>query len=301
MRGQFLFASLTLASVAALSSGCMASVRSDPATPVLAVVSAPAEPPPVFAVESPSSFEALPERTTAATTQARNAGATLTAVIKDRASGAIVSNGNNSTIAIASVAKLFIADDLLMRESTGEVTLTPADRASFDRMLQSSDDSAAEIFWQRGGGNSIITRVAARYGLGSTRVPSDGMWWNTISTANDLVQYYDMLLSGAGGLPPERANIIVDDLARSTPNGIDGYPQRFGIPDGIPGEPVAVKQGWMCCVGSAWMHLSTGMVGPDRRFIVVVSSLQTANDVTARNTLTQAVSTMFPGGRIEAE
>ena len=59
--------------------------------------------------------------------------------------------------------------------------------------------------------------------------------------------------------------------------------------------------GWMCCVGSAWMHLSTGVVGPDRRFIVVVSSLQTANDVTARNTLTQAVSTMFPGGRIEAE
>ncbi|MFT9661445.1 serine hydrolase [Mycobacteroides abscessus subsp. abscessus] len=301
MRGQHLFVGLTLAAATALTSGCVASVRSDPATPALAVVSAPAETPPVFEVESPTSFETLPERTTAATTQAKSAGATLTAVIKDRASGAVVSNGNNSTIAIASVAKLFIADDLLMRESQGEVTLTPADRAAFDRMLQSSDDSAAEVFWQRGGGNSIITRVAARYGLASTNVPSDGMWWNTISTANDLVQYYDMLLSGTGGLPPERANIIVDDLSRSTPNGIDGYPQRFGIPDGIPGEPVAVKQGWMCCVGSAWMHLSTGVVGPDRRFIVVVSSLQTANDVTARNTLTQAVATMFPGGRIETE
>lgn len=301
MRGQHLFVGLTLTAVTTLTSGCVASVRSDPATPVLAVVSAPAEPAPVFEVESPPSFETLPERTTAATAQAKSAGAVLTAVIKDRASGAVVSNGNNSTIAIASVAKLFIADDLLMRESTGDVTLTPADRISFDRMLQSSDDSAAEVFWQRGGGNSIITRVAARYGLASTNVPSDGMWWNTISTANDLVQYYDMLLSGAGGLPPERANIIMDDLARSTPNGIDGYPQRFGIPDGIPGEPVAVKQGWMCCVGSAWMHLSTGVVGPDRRFIVVVSSLQTANDATARNTLTQAVAAMFPGGRIEAE
>ncbi|NGX08700.1 serine hydrolase [Mycobacteroides franklinii] len=301
MRGQYLFAGLMLAGATSLTSGCVASVRSDPATPVLAVVSAPAETPPVFEVDSPTSFESLPDRTRTATNQAKSAGATLTAVIKDRASGAVVSNGNNSTIAIASVAKLFIADDLLMRESQGEVTLTADDRAAFDRMLQSSDDSAAEIFWQRGGGNSIITRVAARYGLASTTVPSDGMWWNTISTANDLVQYYDMLLSGTGGLPPERANIIVDDLSRSTPNGIDGYPQRFGIPDGIPGEPVAVKQGWMCCVGSAWMHLSTGVVGPDRRFIVVVSSLQTANDVTARNTLTQAVATMFPGGRIETE
>ncbi|BEL56341.1 hypothetical protein Isolate57596_32700 [Mycobacteroides abscessus subsp. abscessus] len=202
MRGQHLFVGLTLTAATALTSGCVASVRSDPATPVLAVVSAPAETPPVFEVESPTSFETLPERTTAATTQAKSAGATLTAVIKDRASGAVVSNGNNSTIAIASVAKLFIADDLLMRESQGEVTLTPADRAAFDRMLQSSDDSAAEVFWQRGGGNSIITRVAARYGLASTNVPSDGMWWNTISTANDLVQYYDMLLSGTGGLPP---------------------------------------------------------------------------------------------------
>jgi hypothetical protein len=43
-------------------------------------------------------------------------------------------------------------------------------------------------------------------------------------------------------------------------------PQRFGIPDGLFAEPVAVKQGWMCCMdGSSWMHLSTGVMFPTGR------------------------------------
>lgn len=36
MRGQHLFVGLTLTAATALTSGCVASVRSDPATPVLA-------------------------------------------------------------------------------------------------------------------------------------------------------------------------------------------------------------------------------------------------------------------------
>jgi hypothetical protein len=106
-------------------------------------------------------------------------------------------------------------------------------------------------------------------------------------------------------LPPERANIILSNLAASTPTAIDGtqpggtYPQRFGIPEGLYAEPVAVKQGWMCCWnGGNWMHMSTGVIGPDRRYVAAIGSMQTADDVTARNTITQAVKTMFPGGRI---
>ncbi|MDT5322981.1 MAG: hypothetical protein QOF25_133, partial [Mycobacterium sp.] len=174
-----------------------------------------------------------------------------------------------------------------------------ADRQSLDVMLRSSDDNAAENFWNRGGGNAIITRVAARYGLRSTTTPYDGRWWNTMSTAGDLVRYYDMLLDGSGGLPPERASTILSNLAQSTPNGIDGYPQRFGIPDGLFAESVAVKQGWMCCwSGGNWMHMSTGVIGPDRRYVMVIGSMQPVDDSTARQTITQAVKTMFPGGQI---
>jgi hypothetical protein len=108
-----------------------------------------------------------------------------------------------------------------------------------------------------------------------------------------------MLLQGSGGLPPERAQIIISNLSQSTPDGIDGYPQRFGIPDGLFAEPVAVKQGWMCCWdGGNWMHMSTGVIGADRRYVMAIGSMQPTDDSTARNTITQVVKTMFPGGRI---
>ena len=88
-----------------------------------------------------------------------------------------------------------------------------------------------------------------------------------MSTTADLVRYYSMLLDGSGGLPPEQAAVILSDLSASTPNGLDGYPQRFGIPDGLFAEPVAVKQGWMPgWNGNDWLHMSTGVIGAGPAF-----------------------------------
>jgi hypothetical protein len=307
---KLLMVSAFAATVVTVASGCEAKVYGtppDPATPALTVVAPlgsmaplPEAPPD----EPAAAFSGLEMRERQATTAAAADGADITALVLDRNTGQMVSNGNSTTIAIASVVKLFIADDLLLQVSKGQTQLSPEDHVNFDRMLRQSDDSAAEVFWNRSGGNAIVTRVAARYGLASTRPPTNGRWWNTISTAADLVRYYDMMLSGTGGLPPEQASVILANLAQSAPLALDGtqpggvYPQRFGIPDGLFAEPVAVKQGWMCCVGADWMHLSTGVIGPDRRYVMVIASMQAGNSATARETITEAVKTMFPGGRI---
>ena len=298
-----LMAASAVMTAALVVAGCEAKVygNTPPAGPQLTVVAPqgslaplPEAPPD----EPAATFEGLEGRARQATADAAKAGADISAVVLDRNTGQIVSNGNGMTIAVASVAKLFIADDLLLQESKGQTQLSPADRSALDVMLRSSDDNAAERFWNRSGGGAIISRVAARYGLASTRPPRNGRWFNTISSAADLVRYYDMLLAGSGGLPPDQASVIMGNLAASTPTGIDGYPQRFGIPDGLFAEPVAVKQGWMCCIGADWMHLSTGVIGPDRRFVMAIGSMQPASDGVARTTITQAVKTMFPGGRI---
>ncbi len=291
--------------------GCEAKVYGTPPEPagpqltVIAPMGTKAPLPEAPPDEPAANFAGLDARARQATAEAAQAGADITITVLDRSTGQIVSNGNNEAMPIASVVKLFIADDLLLQEAKGQAQLSPADRQALDTMLRSSDDSAAETFWDRSGGTAIISRVTARYGLGATTTPYNGRWFNTLSTTADLVQYYDKLLSGSGGLPPERANIILSNLAASTPTAIDGtqpggiYPQRFGIPEGLYSEPVAVKQGWMCCWnGGNWMHMSTGVIGPDRRYVVAIGSMQTADDVTARNTITQAVKTMFPGGRI---
>ena len=255
--------------------------------------------------EPAATFDGLSERARQATAEAAEAGADITTTVLDRNTGLIVASGDDKAMPIASVVKLFIADDVLLQESRGEAELSPADRTALDVMLRASDDSAAEIFWNRGGGSAIISRVTARYGLRATTTPYNGRWFNTLSTTGDLVQYYDKLLAGTGGLPREQASIILSNLAASTPTAPDGtvpggvYPQRFGIPEGFYAEPVAVKQGWFCCWnGGNWVHLSTGVIGPERRYVMAIGSMQATDDVTARNTITQAVKTMFPGGRI---
>lgn len=295
-----------MVAVVTVAAGCEAKVYGTPpprpGAPQLIVVAplGSMAPLPEAPPDQPSaSFSGLESREHQATSDAADAGAKITALVLDRNTGRTVANGNTAPMPIASVAKLFIADDLLLRESEDQAQLSPADRQLLDSMLRSSDDNAANVFWNRGGGNAIITRVAARYGLTSTTVPYDENWWNTMSTAADLVRFYDGLLDGSGGLPPERASIILSNLAQSTPTGVDGYPQRFGIPNGLSGEPVAVKQGWMCCWdGGNWMHMSTGVIGPDRRYIMVIGAMQPTDEATARDTITQAVKTMFPAGHI---
>lgn len=265
--------------------------------PEVAPVATAIEVPRAPVIQPVAIIDSLATRLQDATDNAAKVGAVISVAILDRISHQLVTNGNSHPIATASVAKLFIADDLLLRQrETG--SLSAEERSALDSMLRSSDDGAAEMFWNQNGRDAIITRVAGRYGLTGTGPPSNGAWWNTISTAPDLARYYDMLLNGSGGLPAAQAALMMNDLAMSTPNGIDGYPQRFGIPEGLYDEPVAVKQGWMCCIGNNWMHLSTGVVGADRRYVVVIESLQPSDEATARATITEAVKTIFPGGRI---
>jgi hypothetical protein len=297
---------MAIVGVALVVNGCEAKVWGSPPAAentAQATVSAPEAWLPVLPEAQPNQsaapFDGLDARVRQATADAAKSGADIETVVLDRNTGQIVSNGANSPFPIASVVKLFIADDLLLQESKGETKLSAADRQSLDIMLRSSDDSAAQNFWDRSGANAIIARVKARYGLPGTTAPSNSHWDVTTSTASDLVHYYDMLLNGGGGLPPEQANVIIGDLAQSTPTGTDGYPQRFGIPEGLYAEPVAVKQGWFCCwSGANQLHVSTGIIGPEHRYVMAISSLDPTSAAAARTNMTQAVKTMFPGGRI---
>jgi len=300
---------VSVASIALIAScsACEARVYGAPGDharggPQLTVVApqAPAETPAAPPAQAAPSFTGLQERADQAVAAAADQGADVGMMVLDRETGERVAAGKTSGWATASVVKLFIADDLLLREPN----LSPEDRKSLDVMLRSSDDSAAEVFWNRGGGSAIVNRVTARYGLTETSPPGNGRWFNTITSAADLIRYYDMMLAGTGGLPPERASIILNNLAASTPTAPDGtqpggiYPQRFGLPEGLPGDRVAVKQGWMCCINSDWMHLSTGVVGLDRRYIMVIYALQPVGAEAARATITEAVRAIFPMGRI---
>lgn len=289
-----------------LVNGCEAQVwgapptaeSTPPATAAAPQASLPV-PPGAPPAQSTARLDGLDARVRQATADAAASGADIKTAVLDRSTGQMVSDGANKPFPLASVVKLFIADDLLLQESKGQTTLSAADHKTLDIMLRSSDDSAAQMFWDRSGQNAIIARVVARYGLTGTTAPYNGHWDVTQSTASDLVRYYAMLLDGTGGLPPEQASVIVNDLAQSTPTGTDGYPQRFGIPEGLFAESVAVKQGWFCCWnGANQLHVTTGIIGPDHRYVMALSSLDPTDAASARQNMTKAVKTMFPAGKI---
>ena len=79
----------------------------------------------------------------------------------------------------------------------------------------------------------------------------------------------------------------------------DAHLIAIGLADGLFAEKVAVKQGWMCCWGpDNQVHLTTGVTGPDHRYVIAMASMQPVDEVAARATMTETLKTMFPGGRI---
>ncbi|MDH6281714.1 serine hydrolase [Prescottella agglutinans] len=263
----------------------------------------------------------LEGRITQSVVDAANRGADVTIALLDRQDGHYESFADATPFATASVAKLFIADDLFYRETTAELALGDDEHALVARMLEYSDDDAANQLWDEYGTSDMIVDVVSRYELADTSVPYDDHWWNTMTTGRDLVDYYSAVLDGRGGLDTAHRDEMMTYLRTSSPTAADGYDQSFGIPAGLPDETeIAVKQGWMCCIDDRWTHLSTGVIGPDDRYVLVLVSRENldygdgdaeypdtsltaaVDDVSAahaRETITDVVRTVFPQKRID--
>ncbi|MGW0045245.1 hypothetical protein [Rhodococcus sp. NPDC003348] len=305
-----------------------------PAPPASSATAAP--PPPMAATWTPVPRASGPlpadieARIGAATAAASARGADTSVTLLDRVTGDRFGTAETDVVETASVAKLFIADEMLHEDAS----ISEEDEDLLVRMLERSDDDAANSLWLRYGGSAIVDAVADRYQLPDTRPPWDGNWWNTETNTADLVDYYAEFLDGGGGLAPDATAEILGHLRRSTPVAADGYDQRFGIPEALGAQQdgdVAVKQGWMCCTAGRWVHVSTAVVGPDSRYVLVVAahenvdyadatdrgadggaqeayptlpdtSLDSAADdasaAHARETMTLVVRTLFPEGRI---
>jgi len=161
----------------------------------------------------------------------------------------------------ASLVKLLIALDVLARPPVDEPT-----RARIGSMLAASDDAEASAFWAAGGGGSIVRRMAAELGLSATPPAVDGDWGYTMISAQDVLVVYRHI---AVRLAVADRELILSALRGTPRTAADGVDQHFGIPDGLPGRPWAIKQGWSSGHGVVSAH-STGLVGTSDRYVVVL-------------------------------
>lgn len=177
----------------------------------------------------------------------------------------LISHLADQRFAAMSQVKLLIALDVLARDN--QKVPDDATKQELHQLLAHSDDRVANRFWTAGGGPAIVTRMVSRLGLSGTRPPGDpGEWGDTLITAQDMVTVYRYI---ADRLPEPDRNVILTALADTSKIAVDGFDQYFGIPDGIPHTCRAAKQGWGTSGSQAVMN-STGLVGSDWRYVVIV-------------------------------
>ncbi|MGH3696070.1 MAG: serine hydrolase [Pseudonocardiaceae bacterium] len=184
----------------------------------------------------------------------------------DRFNGTVLTRQDaDRQFAAMSVVKLLIALDALVRDDGGSPDR--ATRRELYRMLADSDDQIANELWTAGGGPTIVTRMSRLLDLTGTRGPNDpGTWGDTLTTPRDVVTVYRYITDH---LPQADQDLVLGALADSPQIAADGFDQYFGIPEGMPSTSWAVKQGWGTSGSWAVMN-STGLVGPQWRYVVVV-------------------------------
>ncbi|MGH4006756.1 MAG: serine hydrolase [Pseudonocardiaceae bacterium] len=197
------------------------------------------------------------------------------AVLPTAQAGFVVFDRQNNTVltsqdadrqfASMSVVKLLIALDVLASDNWATPDRTT--QQQLQQMLARSDDGIASNLWGANGGPAIVTRMAGRLGLTGTQPPSNpGRWGNTLITPQDMVTVYRYITDQ---LSHPARDLLLGALANAPQIAADGFDQHFGIPDGMPDTTWAVKQGWGTSGSTAVMN-STGLVGADLRYVVVM-------------------------------
>jgi beta-lactamase class A len=191
----------------------------------------------------------------------------------DRTTGSILASENaDQQVASMSVVKLLIALDVLA--SDNGAAPDAGTQQQLHQMLANSDDQIASDLWTAGGGPAIVTRMVSLLRLTGTGAPGDpGQWGDTKTTPQDMVTVYRYI---ADQLPKRSQDLILGALSEAPKVAADGFDQYFGIPEGMPNASWAIKQGWGTSGSQAVMN-STGLVGPEWRYVVIVLGTAPAN------------------------
>ncbi len=209
-------------------------------------------------------------------------------VFDRRAQTVLTSAGAGQQFASMSTVKVLIALDILS-DNNWQLP-DSATQQQLARMLADSDDTIANGFWAEDGGPAAVTRISDLLKLTGTKPPADPTeWGDTLTTPHDMVTVYRFITDQ---IPAADRDLILTAMTHAPRYAADGVDQYFGIPDGLPQAPWAIKQGWGTSGNQAMFH-TTGLVGPDSRYVVVVLTAAPAGEyATAPEATTAATSSL---------
>jgi hypothetical protein len=201
---------------------------------------------------------------------AGRAGGTVHLVVRDAAGAEVVASpGAARPVWTASLVKLLVVQQLLVRRAAGRVILSAADLSRMQRAITSSDDAAMSLLWDRFDGADLVTAAVAEFGLTGTAPPDvPGEWGESVTTAQDTAGFLSAL---DAHLAPQDLATLTGWMRSTTGLAADGFDQRFGLlsPAVSTGTPVAAKQGWMCCVARRRQLHSAGTLADGRTVVLL--------------------------------
>jgi hypothetical protein len=126
--------------------------------------------------------------------------------------------------------------------------------------------------WSRFDGEGAAARVRARLHLATAKAPSDPSQWGEMSvSAIDFVRIWQYVLDE---LPAADRNLLMSAMDAAPDKAKDGFNQAFGLlspaVNGPDGPGAVAKQGWMCCFSGQYYLHSSGTVGADNRYLMVL-------------------------------
>lgn len=200
----------------------------------------------------------------------RHRSGQLTLSIRDLSTGFAFSYRPKTTTVTASIVKVDILIALLLKVQREDRHLTAAERGLATRMIELSDNDAANALWYAAGGSAGLAAANVKLHLRSTSPGPGGVWGATRTSAADQIRILGALTSRRSPLTPRSRGYVLGLMSHVAPE------QAWGVSAAADDDDeVALKNGWLPrpADGGRWTINSIGRVhGDGHDYLIAVLS-----------------------------
>jgi beta-lactamase class A len=183
----------------------------------------------------------------------------------DLTTGASLDYGDTDhAFVTASIAKMDILATLLLQAQDDGRTLTSSQRSLATRMIENSDNTAADSLYQAIGESSGLDAANKRFGLTDTEAGSGLYWGLTTTSAADQLRLLRQVFTSSSKLT---------SASRSYEQGLMSQvetDQRWGVSAAATGSDLALKNGWLPrSTTGLWVINSVGRVSRNGHLLLI--------------------------------
>jgi beta-lactamase class A len=183
----------------------------------------------------------------------------------DLTTGASLDYGDTDhAFVAASIAKMDILATLLLQAQDNGTTLTSSQRALATRMIENSDNTAADSLYQEIGESGGLDAANKRFGLTGTEGGPGVYWGLTTTSAADQLRLLRQVFTSSSKLSAASRSYEQELMGQVESD------QRWGVSAAATDSGFALKNGWLPRSATGlWVINSVGQVSRDGHLLLI--------------------------------